>query len=109
MIYVGWYRPFIFHWMNSLELFNENLIIYSTYFHFLYSDGFLLTTHPKLDDQVKDTETTNQVAWGHVTLLGLIVFVNMLAMITVQIHTLYKRIKLRYLRYVQQKKAKAVA
>ena len=75
--------------MNKLELANESLILLSTYFHFIYSDGLLLRTHPKLDDLVKDTLMTNEVARGHTLLLGLIVFVNLLAMLVVQIKILY--------------------
>ena len=90
--------------MNQLELVNESLILWSTYFHFIYSDGLLLTTHPKLDDLVKDTVKTEEVASGHAFLLGLIVMVNVLAMLVVQIKILHQKAKLRYLRRQYLKK-----
>ena len=105
MIYVGWYRPFIFSWMNWLELVNENLVVYTTYFHFLYSDGFILMQHPMLDDMVKDTEMTNEVARGHVYLIGLIVAINMLLMLIIQGKTIFKKVKLCFIRRKYRKSA----
>ena len=44
-------------WMNKLELFNEILVLFSTYFLFIYSDGLLLMPspmYPAIDLLVKD-------------------------------------------------------
>jgi len=42
--------------MNALEFTNDIMILLTTYFHFLYTDGFLLTAHPSIEGLVKDAE-----------------------------------------------------
>ena len=55
LIYIGYCAPFLMQWMNKLEIANEFLILNSTYFLFIYSDGFLLMVEPKVPDiKVKD-------------------------------------------------------
>ena len=44
--------------MNRLETSNEFLVLVSTYFLIVYSDGFLLMDEPRVDDfKVKDWES----------------------------------------------------
>ena len=44
LAYIGVARPFITRWRNALELLNESLVLLSSYFLFIYSDGFVLTS-----------------------------------------------------------------
>ena len=74
---------FEFKWMSNLELCNEAIILMTTYFTFLYSDGLLLTAHPSVDFMVKDTNLALKVAWAHVGFIGLILGVNLIAMIVI--------------------------
>jgi len=46
VIYIGYFAPFIYPWMNWLELTNEYLVLSTTYFVFIYSDGFLNVRSP---------------------------------------------------------------
>ena len=41
IIYIGLSRPYLLPYMNNLELFNEYVILLSTYFLFIYSDGLM--------------------------------------------------------------------
>ena len=41
MIYIGLARPFEEAWRYKLEMFNEALVLTSTYFLFIYSDAFI--------------------------------------------------------------------
>ena len=66
--------------MNWLELANEYLVMTSTYFIFIYSDGFLLIPNDKVDFLVKDYKLQEEIGWYHVYLLALIVFINVAAM-----------------------------
>ena len=47
--------PFEAGWRNLLEIVNETLVLFSSYFLFVYSDGMLLTQI--LGVTVKDTES----------------------------------------------------
>ena len=80
MIYIGYFSPFVLRWMNWLDLTNELLVMTSTYFLFLYSDGFLLIPNEKVDFMVKDDVVQEKVGWYHVYLLGVLVAVNVLVM-----------------------------
>mmetsp|Transcript_27408 Transcript_27408/g.36650 ORF Transcript_27408/g.36650 Transcript_27408/m.36650 type:complete len:306 (-) Transcript_27408:586-1503(-) len=99
LIYVGSQRPYSVNWMNQLELANEFLVLLTTYFHFLYTDGFLNTKHPSLDDVfVKDAELASEVSQGHIALLALILSMNFFIMLSLQVINLHRKAKLRYLK-----------
>ena len=42
VIFIGYSMPFSIPWMNKLEVSNEFLVLISSYFLFMYSDGLLL-------------------------------------------------------------------
>ena len=86
-------------WMNYLEMANEFLVLTSTYFLFIYSDGLLLKPSPKfpqISELVKDKEVQSNVGWFHVGVLGILVTMNLLAILTVQTKELYRKIKIHY-------------
>ena len=67
LIYIGYFKPFILPWMNLLEICNEFLILTSTYFLFIYSDGFLLKREPLVPDElIKDWVKREELGWVHV-------------------------------------------
>ena len=85
--------------MNILEITNEFLVLLSTYFLFLYSDGFILIDDEKLIDiKVKDWQAQETLGWFHVSHLAVLVILNMSFMLGAQIGDLYRRIKLFYLK-----------
>ena len=50
--------------MNSLELYNETLILTNCYFMFMYSDGLILMPnpgYPKIVEYLPDIETKFEV------------------------------------------------
>ena len=59
LVYICWAWPYMFNWMNWLEMANEFLVHVSAYFLFVYSDGLLLVEHPKVDWMVKDHHFAN--------------------------------------------------
>ena len=83
LIYIGYFKPFFIPWMNNLDLVNEYLVMSSTYFIFVYSDGFLLVPNDKVDFMVKDDQMQEEVGWYHCYNLGLIIFVNVAVMAVV--------------------------
>ena len=54
LIYTGYFAPYQARFMNWLDLTNEYLVMTSTYFIFIYSDGFLLIPNDNVDYFVKD-------------------------------------------------------
>ena len=84
-------------WFNKLEISNEFLVLSSTYFLFIYSDGFLLMDNPKypiISEKIKDSKTQFEVGYYHVGLLGILVALNLIVMITFQIAGILRKIKL---------------
>ena len=104
LIYIGYFGPYILPWMNWLETTNEFIVLVSTYFMFMYTDGLLLTEHPAIEDLVKDEVTMEQVGWGHTALLGLIVAINMVVMVIVQAYSIHRKVKLWCLKRAFKKK-----
>jgi len=103
LIYIGYFQPYTFNWMNWLETFNEYIILASTYFLFLYTDGMLLVKLPTSAEQVKDQEMLTNVGYGHASLLGIIVAVNMVVMLVVQVSAIIRKIKLFCLKRAHKK------
>lgn len=106
MIYIGYVAPFVFKWMNRLELANEFIVLVSTYFLFIYSEAFVLKDEPLLaiGDLVKDYDVQYEVGWYHIGVLGALVALNMTVMLTVQFAQLFRKIKLYYLKRKQRKR-----
>ena len=91
--------------MSNLETINEFLVLTNTYLLFVYSDGFLLTKHEQLSDElVKDWEAQEELGWVHVGLMGLLVAINMTVMLTAQLCDLIRKIKLYCLKRNHRKR-----
>ena len=85
--------------MSRLETTNEFFVLMSTYFLFIYSDGFLLKAQKELPDElVKDWEFQEGLGWFHVGHLGILVAINMVVMLTAQISDIIRKIKLYFLK-----------
>ena len=105
LIYVGYVKPFILTWMSRLETTNEFLVLTSTYFLFVYSDGFLLMAQKELPDElIKDWGAQEELGWVHVGLLGVLVVLNMAVMLTAQISDVARKIKLFFLKRTHRKR-----
>ena len=91
-----------------MEVANEYLVLTSTYFLFLYSDGFLNVKSPlaDMDVLVRDQELFLIVGTANASLLGVLVVLNMGVMMTVQIKDMIRKIKLRYIKHLNGKKMK---
>ncbi len=68
-----------------MEVTNEYLVMSSTYFLFLYSDGFLNIKSPlaDMDVRVRDNELFSKVGTANASLLGVLIALNMGVMVTV--------------------------
>ena len=91
-----------------MEVANEYLVLTSTYFLFLYSDGFLNVKSPlaEMDVLLRDQELFLRVGTANTSLLGVLVVLNMGVMMTVQIKDMIRKIKLRYLKHLHGKTIK---
>lgn len=103
MIYIGYFNPFRIQWMNNLDLVNEYLVMTSTYFIFIYSDGLLLIPNDKVDFMVKDEYFQSEIGWYHCYLLGVIIFVNVVVMSVIQGYSVFRKIKLGCLKRKHKK------
>ena len=59
LIYVGLSLPYTIKWINSLEIWNEYLVLIDLYFMFMYSDGLMLKQnpgYPEFDEQIPDID-----------------------------------------------------
>ena len=91
--------------MSRLETTNEFLVLTSTYFLFVYSDGFLLMAQKELPDElVKDWGAQEELGWAHVSLLGVLVIINMAVMLTAQVSDVARKIKLFFLKRTHRKR-----
>ena len=108
VIYVGYFKPFIESWKNWLEIINEYLVLTSTYFLFLYSDGLLNIKSPQkeIDFLVRDQKLQDCVGYANAALLGVMATLNMGVMLVVQIKDIYCKIRLMYLKYKHGKRIK---
>ena len=61
LIFIGMASPFLSTWMNLLELANDFIVLISSYFGFMYSDGLLLIE--KLGVYVKDFDLQERIGW----------------------------------------------
>ena len=102
VIYIGMSSPFEYMWMNRLELCNEYLILLSCTFLFAYSDGLLLMKNPgypnpefpEYDEALPDMDSKLYVGWFNIAVLGMLVVVNLVVMLTVQVHKIYEKIRI---------------
>ena len=86
MVYIGHVQPFATRYLNRLEMSNEFIILCLCYFMLMYSDGLMLMPnpgYPEYDEGVKDMVTKNAVGWANIALIGLLVFINLVVMLTV--------------------------
>ena len=93
--------PFEASWRNKLELSNEALMLFSTYFLFLYSDGFIVME--AVSQIIKDNETQEEVGWAHIALLLVTIVLNLTVMLTVQVYEIFCKVKLIFLKRRQKK------
>ena len=94
-----------------MEITNEYLVLSSTYFLFLYSDGLLnvkskLVSEGELDLLMRDQEVYYSIGWANCAVLGIMIVLNMGVMLTIQIMQMYRKIKLMILRYKHGKHMK---
>ena len=106
VIFIGYSMPFTVPWMNNLEVSNEFLVLISSYFLFMYSDGLILKQnpiYPEIQEMVKNDKLQYDVGFCHVGILGVIILQNLVVILTVQAHTMYKKAKLQWLKWQNKK------
>ena len=112
VIYIGLSNPFEFKWMNRLELCNEYLILISCVFLYAYSDGLLLMKNPgypnpefpEYDEALPDMNSKYQLGWYNIAVLGMLVVINLVVMLTVQVHKIYLKIRMMLLKCRHKKR-----
>ena len=95
--------------MNRLELCNEYLILSSCIFFLIYSDGMLLIQnpgYPEYDEALPDMYTKFHVGWFNIAVQGLMIFINVVVMLTVQVHQIYSKIRICRLKCKHKKMMK---
>ena len=105
MIFIGQVWPFTLRWMNRLELANEYLMLTCCYFMFLYSDGLVQMDNPgwpEYDEKLPDVAMRYQIGWYNIGLLGLLILINLTVMLTAQVHSLCRSLKLWLLKRRQK-------
>ena len=98
--------PFTIPWMNNLEVSNEFFVLISSYFLFMYSDGLILKQnpiYPEIPEMVKNNKLQYDVGFCHIGILGVIILKNLVVILTVQTHTIYKKVKRQWQKYQNKK------
>ena len=82
----------MYGWHNRLEMVNESLVLISSYFLLIYSDGVILKE--LLGHYVRDVETEEFFGTFHVTLLLIQVVINFIVIFTINAFDLHHKFKL---------------
>lgn len=96
VIYIGMSQPFALPWLNSLELFNEYMVLTNATFLFAYSDGLLNMPNPGFpehDEAISDEESKLELGWYNVGLLCFFIAVNLAVMVVNQIKMIHQKIR----------------
>ena len=82
----------MYGWHNRLEMVNESLVLISSYFLLIYSDGVILKE--LLGHYVRDVETEEFFGTFHVTLLLIQVVINFIVIFTINAFDIHHKFKL---------------
>lgn len=110
MVYIAHVEPFATKYLNRLEMSNEFIILCLCYFMFMNSDGLMMMPnpgYPEYDESIKDMATKNLMGWVNIALIGLLVFNNLMVMLTVQAHMIYSKVRVCCLKRSHKKKMNA--